>query len=228
MKPTFGRWKDAADLRSVEGYRMKQRRRSAFTLIELLVVITIITVLSASVAPVFLRNTDRLRLKDSVRHLQDMMSFCHSMAAFEATTFRLNLDPRENVCWISFEKDPAQEPGVFYPYRASGYAGYRLQDVVAIRDVVIREADEESMEEGEEREGDYIEFRTDGTATEAVVILANEQDERFSILVSGLTGGVRIIEEEFSEDEAKKEEERRPREKEDRRGEGPEPADQDR
>ena len=207
---------------------MKQRRRSAFTLIELLVVITIITVLSASVAPVFLRNTDRLRLKDSVRHLQDMMSFCHSMAAFESTTFRLNLDPGENRCWISFEKDPAQEPGVFYPYRASGYAAYRLQDVVAIRDVVIREADEEDLDEGEDRDGDYIEFRTDGTASEAVVVLANEQDERFSILVSGLTGGVRVIEEASSEDKAKKEDREKSREKEGRRGERPEPADEDR
>ena len=169
--------------------------RSAFTLIELLVVISIIVVFAAGMMPTFLKSSDRFRLKDSTRRLSDLMSFCHSMAVFESTTFRLDVDVEGGRCRVLFEEDPVGKPGQFRPFRMSGYTGYELQPGVTFRDLSI--AEHWAGEFGDE---DYIEFRPDGTADEAAVVLANEDEECFTVMLSPLTSQVRIVEHDVSEE----------------------------
>ena len=180
-------------------------RPRGFTLIELLVVVTIITVLSAGMIPVFLGNTDHMRLKASVRRMQDMMAFCRSMAAFESAAYRLNIDREVGKAWVSFEKEPIEEPGRFHPYRASGYDNYRFDAGIFVADLLLLGSDAAVFGEDEGAGGGsgeelYVEFRPDGTATESALILRNDKEECYSIVVSGLTGGVQIMEDEYSEE----------------------------
>jgi prepilin-type N-terminal cleavage/methylation domain-containing protein len=172
------------------------RSAGAFTLIELLVVISIVVVFTAGMVPPFLKNTDRFRLKDSARRLSDLMSFCHSMAVFEAAAFRLDFDVQRGRCRVLFEEDPVAEPGRFRPFRMSGYSVYTLQQGVMIEDLSI------AVSQGDEiDDSDYIEFRSDGTADEAAVVLANEKGDCCTILLSPLTSGVRILEHALDEGE---------------------------
>ena len=175
-------------LRSAKGLRSR-----AFTLLELLVVITIIAVMSAGLVPTFLKNSDGYKIKDAVRRVADLMYYSHSMAVFESTNFRLNFDRETNSCWLTFEKNPETEPGLFHRYNASGYSGYTFQPGVAVQNIIIQEeAMEVELEQTELREGEYIEFRKDGTSEDALLVLVNEKQACYTIQVSGVTSTVRI------------------------------------
>ena len=185
-------------------------RRRGFTLIELLVVITIIVTLTVGVMPAFRASSDSYRMKETVRRLCDFMHFCNSMAVFESAAYRVNLDRATSRCWVTFEREPLERPGVFEPYRASGYSGYAFQPGVFVKDVLVNE--EPGVEPRQEGEtgGDYIEFRGDGTADEAVLVLTDGRDETLSIRISGMTAAVQILDEEFVEEDFEDEGRERP------------------
>jgi prepilin-type N-terminal cleavage/methylation domain-containing protein len=170
-------------------------RGRAFTLIELLVVIVILSVASAVTIPLFLSNTGHARLKDSTTRLSDMVRFCQSMAVFQAAPFRLNLDRQKGRCWVSFERDPGRQPGVFSPYLQSEYGGYTLQEGVRFGDLALGDENTETANSASEEE--FIEFRKDGTADQTAIVLEGQDGEAYSLIVSGLTGQVFIVEGAF-------------------------------
>ena len=185
-------------------------RHRGFTLIELLVVITILVVLTAGVVPAFRASSDSYRMKETVRRLCDFMHFCNSMAVFESATYRLSFDPMGSRCWVSFEREPLERPGAFEPYRASGYSGYAFQPGVFVKDLLLdQEPGAPPREEGE-TDGDYIEFRGDGTADEAVLVLTDGRGEVLSIRISGPTAAVQVLDQEFFEEDFDDERDERP------------------
>jgi len=185
------------------GKRAMNIRNRAFTLIEILVVIVILSVASAAMVPLFLGNTDYARLKDSTTRLGDMMRFCQSMAVFQAAPFRLNVDRGRNQCWVSFEKNPLNEPGVFSPYRHSEYGGYKLQEGVRFGDFFF--GDETAATEGQPSGEEFIEFRKDGTADQTALVVEGAAGDAFTLMVSGLTGQVFVVEGAFQPEEEKAE-----------------------
>jgi hypothetical protein len=107
---------------------------------------------------------------------------------------------------VSFEKNPLNEPGVFSPYRHSEYGGYKLQEGVRFGDLFL--GDETAATEGQPSEEEFIEFRKDGTADQTALVMEGAGGDAFSLIVSGLTGQVFVVEGAFQpgEKEGEKEE----------------------
>jgi len=161
----------------------------SFTLIELLVVVVIVTVLSVGVVIDLAGSARALRSRDSVRRVTDMLGFCRSQAVFESSTFRFVADLEEAICSVQFEKEPVKEPGVFEPYKASGYQFLRLPE-----GVLFLEFEVSGGREQEDERRPVLEFYADGTSEEAVLVVGRPEEEAFTIRVDRLTGGVHVEE----------------------------------
>ena len=179
------------------------RRHTGFTLIEILVVIVMLSVLSGGVMLSVHRSRDEAAVKDAARRISDMISYCHSMAVFEARAFRLYFEPEKGRCGVFYEADPLNQPGSFAPYRHSGFALRRIPEGVYFKDVRLLKQDylESSWDSGssatEEWAGTYIEFRPDGTSEDTLIVLASvaaseEREEIYTLVLSGLTSQLRI------------------------------------
>ena len=163
--------------------------------------ISIIALLASMTIPQFLGNAGRLALKDAAGRLSDIMWFCHSTAAFEGRTFRLNLAPDGRRFQITFEPDPLERKGEFRAYRESGLSVYNLPDNVLVRSFRLvgagsagGEARTQEEAGGEGSGESVIEFRKDGTADAANLVLEDREGQACEIRVSGLTSQVRIME----------------------------------
>jgi prepilin-type N-terminal cleavage/methylation domain-containing protein len=177
-------------------------RNRAFTMIEIMVVITILVVMCAGVMPLFMRNSDSVQLKASARRLCDMMSLCQGLAVFENRTYRIEIDAEKSSFIVLFEKEPYDNPDAFETYHASGMTALTLQDGIKVKRLEIdREIDEDDPDAEEIPDGDFIDFRCDGTSDNAILVLAGENEECFSIAVSELTGRLRLYDHEIEPDE---------------------------
>lgn len=170
------------------GNPCRKRINTGFTLIEMLVVIVIITTIGMGVIPTFLRNTDRYRMKDTVRHVSDMMYFCRSMAVIEGTTFRLMFDREKGECRIYYVNNSLDEPGTFQPYKSSGLTRYVFPRDVKLESLSFNEQQTEDIE------SEQIDFYMDGSAIDTQLVFANKRVGKTTIRVSGTTALIKIRE----------------------------------
>jgi prepilin-type N-terminal cleavage/methylation domain-containing protein len=167
-----------------------------FTLLELLVAIAILAVVTAGIIPTLTGTGERAELQGAATRLADMMSFCHSMAGSEAQTFRLYFSEDEPLVWVGFEREPLEKSGEWDSYRISGISSYRLPDRVTVKSMTVE------AERYEETAGEtFIEFRMDGTADDAAIVLESESGRCYSIVVASLTGATRILDYDVEEEE---------------------------
>lgn len=177
--------------------------RSGMSLIELLVVILIMTVMTTGIVPLFMQNSQGVRLKDNVERIGGLIHYCRDMAVFQSAIFRLHIDPVLNMCRVEYERDPLEEPGVFYPYMASEYSSMKFHDGIRLTDLYIDSGQAEGWEAGEfelmalreteeEDEGTFIEFHRDGTADDSKLLMTNKDSEFFLLELNGMTGSTKV------------------------------------
>ncbi|MDK2971844.1 MAG: hypothetical protein PWP23_1599 [Candidatus Sumerlaeota bacterium] len=173
---------------------MSKRPQSGFTLIELLIVVAIIVVLAGMMVPVLQSSWTRAESRGAVTRVTNMMTLAASMAAAEGQTFRLNFSPQAGRFWLTWEPEPLENPGVFAAFRSSRMTDFRLEDTALIPWHEVQGLPEDALDTP------YIEFRPDGTADRATLVLATNDGGRWTIILSPVTASVRIFDFDITEE----------------------------
>jgi Tfp pilus assembly protein FimT len=164
---------------------MDMRRRGGFTLLELILVMIVIFAVSAIVAP---RMTDFFPSFKVRKSSERLFAWARKARADAATTGlrqRLLLDPQNRKFWIEFEAHPFKEPGKFV--LLSGAWGEE-----SFSDGVKFETVEGAEQDPARSSYRYVEFRPDGTSTEATINIVNDNNDRQTLRIEGVSSRVYI------------------------------------
>jgi len=170
----------------VTSIRTSRSRRSAgFTLVELILVMIVIFTLATIIAPRFTDSFPSLQVRTSTERLFAWARKARSDAALTGARQRVVMDSAKKKFWIEVETRPIKEPGKFT--KLSGAWGEGLiPDEVAFETIDGAETDPKNSALR------YLEFRPDGTSSEATIILSNENGDRQTLRVEGATSKVYI------------------------------------
>lgn len=146
----------------------------------MIVVFTLATI----VAPRFSDFFPALQVRKSTEHLMAWARKARADAALTGTRQRLHVDASKRKFWIEVEPRPIKEPGKFVAL-SGGWAEELLPDGVEIESVEGAETDAAGG-------GRYVEFRPDGTSSEATVILSNDAGDRQTLRIEGATSKIYI------------------------------------
>jgi prepilin-type N-terminal cleavage/methylation domain-containing protein len=165
--------------------RRPARRRRGFTLVELILVMVVIFTLATVVAPRFSDFFPSLQVRKSTEHLMAWARKARTDAALTGTRQRLYLDPAKRKFWIENEPRPIKEPGKFVAL-SGAWSEELLPEGVEIGSIDIAETDPGSSGVR------YVEFRPDGTCSDATVVLSNDNGDRQTLKIEGATSKITI------------------------------------
>ncbi len=174
--------------------------RRAFTLIELLVVLSILAIAGVAVAPT-LAGLSARRLEASARSILAHTRWARGEAALRGARVQLVVDLDAGQHLVQVEADPVGAPGTFTPARGVMGAGWPLEADTSFAGVRVGEigrplgTEPESLTSGTVT----IEFRPDGTATAADLMLANPAGDGLVVRVHGVTGRSVILDPDAGE-----------------------------
>ncbi|HVE39290.1 MAG TPA: GspH/FimT family pseudopilin [Planctomycetota bacterium] len=160
-------------------------RRGGFTLIELILVMVVIFTLATIVAPRFSDSFPSLQVRTSTERLFAWARKARTDAALTGCRQRLLMDSSKKKFWIEVESRPLKEAGKFK--KLSG-----AWEEVQLPDEILFELIEGAETDPNDSARRYIEFRPDGTSTEATVILSNENGDRQTLRVEAATSKIYI------------------------------------
>lgn len=160
-------------------------RRGGFTLIELILVMIVVFTLATVVAPRFSDFFPSFQVRKSTDQLMAWARKARADAALTGTRQRLYLDATNREYWIEVESRPIKEPGKFVKL-SGAWNPETLPQAVVFETVEIKEAETES---GAVK---YIEFRPDGTSSEATVTISNDVGDRQVLRVEAATSKIFI------------------------------------
>ncbi len=161
------------------------RSRRGFTLVELILVMIVIFAVAAVVGPRYTDFFPSFQLKKSTEHLLAWARKARADAATTGTRQRLMLDIDHRKYWIENEPRPIKDPGTFVPLGGS-WGEETFPDPVRFDS--IKGAETDSANAGIR----YVEFRPDGTSTDATVILVNEAGEQQTLRIVGTSSKITI------------------------------------
>lgn len=156
-----------------------------FTLLELILVMIVIFTLATVVAPRFSDFFPSFQVRKNSEHLLAWARKARADAATTGRRQRLILDTQLRKYWIEFEPRPIKEPGTFRPLGGS-WTEEQLPEAVVFETISGAETDPTRSSFR------YIEFRPDGTSTEATIILSNGNGDKSTLRVEGATSRVFI------------------------------------
>ena len=162
-----------------------RRRDSGFTLVELILVMVIIFTLATVVMPRFSDFFPSLQVRKSTEHLMAWARKARADAAITGTRQRLYLDMTKRKFWIEHEPRPIKDPGRFVAL-AGAWAEELLPQGVEIESIDKAETD------GGSSSVRYVEFRPDGTSSDATVVLASDNGDRQTLKIEGSTSKITI------------------------------------
>jgi len=165
--------------------RRPARRRRGFTLVELILVMVVIFTLATVVAPRFSDFFPSLQVRKTTEHLMAWARKARADAALTGTRQRLYLDTAKRKFWIENEPRPIKDPGKFVAL-VGAWAEEFLPDGVEIDRIDKAETDPAGNSVR------YVEFRPDGTSSDAVIVLANDSGERQTLKIEGTTSKISI------------------------------------
>jgi prepilin-type N-terminal cleavage/methylation domain-containing protein len=170
---------------------MTRIRRSSrgFTLVELVVVMALLLAVTAVAAPRFSDFFPSLKVRKSADRLFAWARKARADAAESGATQRLVIQTERKAFWIEREARPLKEPGRFTPLGGAWIEETLPEDV----EIDLLEGLEEDPSGAKRR---WVEFRPDGTATEARIGLSHATGERRIIDVAPANARIRILTEE--------------------------------
>jgi len=168
-----------------EAVGQPKRRSAGFTLIELILVMIVIFTLATVVLPRFADFLPSYRVKKTTEHLFAWSRKARADAAVTGIRQRLMLDTKNRKFWIEYEARPIKEPGKFTPL-SGAWEEEQLPDGVDLESV---EGAESSPTSGDVK---YLEFRPDGTCSEATIVVSNDGGDRLTLRVEGATSKIYI------------------------------------
>lgn len=159
------------------------RGARGMTLLELVLVMMVILTLATVVAPRFSDFFPSLQVKSAANVLLATAGKARADAVLTGVRHRLFVDGSARTYWIALEARPMKEPGKFEKL------GGAWEDEELPRDVVV-----ESLEgfATDKEKGRYLEFRTDGTTSEASIVISNSNGDRRTIKIAAATGAAKI------------------------------------
>lgn len=163
----------------------RSRRQRGFTLVELILVMIVIFTLATVVAPRFSDFFPSLQVRKSADQLFAWARKARADAAVTGLRQRLVMDSSKRRYWIEYEARPIKDPGKFTAL-SGAWEAETLPEEIAFETIDGAETDPGN---GAKR---YIEFRPDGTSSDATVILSNESGDRATLRVEGATSKVYI------------------------------------
>jgi type II secretion system protein H len=161
------------------------KRRRGFTLIELIIVMIVIFTLATIVAPRFSDAFPSLQIRKSTESLLAWARKARADAALTGTRQRLLLDSAAKKYWIEYEARPIKEPGKFTAL-SGAWNPEMLPEAVKFESIEGAETDPSNSALR------YVEFRPDGTSSEATVVLSNDNGDQQTLRVEGATSKVYI------------------------------------
>jgi Tfp pilus assembly protein FimT len=147
----------------------------------MVVVFTLATV----VAPRFSDFFPSLQVRKSTEHLMAWARKARADAALTGTRQRLYLDTSKRKFWIEIEPRPIKDPGKFVAL-SGAWAEKLLPDGVEIASI-----DKAETETGSSAVR-YVEFRPDGTSSEATIVLTNDNGDRQTLRIEAATSKIFI------------------------------------
>jgi len=106
-------------------------------------------------------------------------------AALTGTRQRLCLDPSKGRFWIENEPRPIKDPGKFVALSGS-WTEEVLPQGVEIESIAKAETDASSSSVR------YVEFRPDGTSSDATIVLSSDNGDRQTLRIEGATSKIYI------------------------------------
>jgi Tfp pilus assembly protein FimT len=156
-----------------------------FTLIELILVMIVIFTLATVIAPRFSEFFPSYQCRKTTEHLFGWARKARADAAVTGIRQRLILDTKNNKFWIEYEARPIKEPGKFV--LLSGAWGEEM-----LPEGVVFESLEGTETSSTSSDLKYVEFRPDGTCSDATVIIANDSGDQHTLRIEGATAKIYI------------------------------------
>ena len=160
-------------------------RRGGFTLVELILVMIVVFTLATVVVPRFSDFFPNLQVRKSTEHLMAWARKARSDAALTGARQRLLLDVANRTFWIEYEARPLKEPGKFVKH-SGAWTTEALPEPVTFELVEGAETDPSNSALR------YIEFRPDGTSSDATVTISNDVGDRQVLRVEPTTSKISI------------------------------------
>jgi len=161
------------------------KRRGGFTLIELILVMIVLFTVAAVVAPRFSDFFPSYQVRKASEQLLAWARKARADAAVTGVRQRLVIDPTNRKYWIEYEARPMKEPGKF-TLLSGAWGEETLSQSVTFES--IEDADTDGTRAGMK----ILEFRPDGTSSEATIVLANDSGDHQTIRIEGATSKVYI------------------------------------
>jgi general secretion pathway protein H len=162
-----------------------RNRRGGFTLVELILVMIVVFTLATVVAPRFSDFFPSLQVRKSTEQLMAWARKARADAALTGARQRLLLDLASRKYWIEYEARPIKEPGKFVKLSGS-WSAETLPEAVTFE--LIEGAETDSSNSALR----YVEFRPDGTCTDATVTLSNDVGDRQVLRMEPTTSKISI------------------------------------
>jgi Tfp pilus assembly protein FimT len=161
------------------------KRRGGFTLIELILVMIVLFTIATIVAPRFSDFFPSFQVRKSSERILAWARKARADAAVTGVRQRLVIDPSNRKFWIEYEARPMKEPGKF-TLLAGAWGEESIPEGVAFES--IEDADSDPSRGGMK----FVEFRPDGTSSEATIVLSNDSGDRQTVRVEAATSKVYI------------------------------------
>jgi len=167
---------------------MNGSAQRGFTLLEILTVFTVLAFIFAMLVPLFRYSYSNLQVRNAARNFAATLRFAQEQAIVQGREYRLCIDRREAVYWVSRQADPAGEPDTFVRVYSDAIGPTRFPDSVRLRSVAAA-----SGREGR-KSIKYIACYPNGRVAKAEVSLRGPDRRRFTVRTTPRMGGVQLLE----------------------------------